>query len=272
MELDLPRVIEATDWAEQKHIAGYPIEQVPLAAITYQGLGNWVLRHLAHGRATFIVLCRKYPESRLLHDLGIAMFKHGVDIESTVKQWATKQDPPVETNTNEQLWQAFAALANQLAGHIKNMGTANNDNQLFKRIEELEKELADAKQQGKKPAAKPATPVVTNSGFACQGDKVLSQMFPTSKQAKEINSWIKRLNLNKKGHAQKDQYTSDIVKMLTEVDKSKHKNHMQALLVDWGLTIEQAGAHDVDSATKIIAAAKAYTTCKSPENKLKFKP
>ena len=44
IDLGLPKQVQATDWSEQKRIAGYPIEQVPLAAITYQGLNNWVLR------------------------------------------------------------------------------------------------------------------------------------------------------------------------------------------------------------------------------------
>ncbi len=45
---------------------------------------------------------------------------------------------------------------------------------------------------------------------------------------------------------------------------------MQSLLIEWGFTVEQASSHDVDSATKIIAAAKAYSTTRTPENKLKF--
>ena len=275
IELDLPKLIQVTDWSEQKRIAGYPIDQVPLAAITYQGLNNWVLRHLAQGRSTFVVLCRKYPESRLLHDLGTSLYKSGVDVESTIKQWAAKQDPPVDTNTNEQLWSASAALAGQIAQHIKTIGTANTDNQLFKRIEQLEADLAAAKQpqSSKKPVGKSSNQEVSNaptSPFSCQGDKILSQMFPGSKQSKEVNSWIKRLGLSKKGHNAKDQNTIDITKFLTGLDKAKHKNALQGILIDWGSTVEQAGAHDVDSATKIIAAVKAYASTKTPENKLKF--
>ena len=276
IDLDLPRLIQTTDWSEQKRIAGYPIDQVPLAAITYQGLNNWVLRHLAQGRSTFVVLCRKYPESRLLHDLGTSLYKSGVDVETTIKQWAAKQDPPVDTNTNEQLWIASATLAGQIAQHIKTIGSANSDNQLFKRIEQLEADLAAAKQPqtSKKPVGKSTnqadSAVAPTSPFTCQGDKILSQMFPGSKQSKEVNSWIKRLGLSKKGHNAKDQNTIDISKFLAGLDKAKHKNALQGILVDWGLTIEQAGAHDVDSATKIIAAVKAYASTKAPENKLKF--
>lgn len=259
-DLDLPRVIQSSDWADNKNITGIEVEKVPLAALLFDGVGNWVARHLAHGRSTYIVMTRRYPESRFLHDISTAAFKRNVDFEVLVRAWATQNNVP--TGSNEELWKAFEQYAGSVVDTLKNQHAKESDSKLFARIEQLERELAEAKTTTA-PASRPAASGDKMAQFQCNDTKILGQIYPTTAKPKELRAFEKRLALNKAGLTKQKSLASTLQEAINDkMDEPAQKNWLQTLLVEWGLPVTMAGQYDVPAAVSVISFVVAKSQSK----------
>ena len=89
----LYRYVQATAWSRNTGIAGLPIHQVPLSAITRMGLQEWALRPLSQGRYTGVILTRSVAESvmcaRFLHHLRAKQW----DVDSMAEKVFKEQFP-----------------------------------------------------------------------------------------------------------------------------------------------------------------------------------
>ena len=95
----LHKVIQSTEFTDKRGIAGIPIERLPLPAILFEGINNWVLRYVSSGKPTYCVLARNYPTSRFLHDIDKALYIASLVVEAETKFWAQKQTPPIAVSS-----------------------------------------------------------------------------------------------------------------------------------------------------------------------------
>ena len=266
----LPRVVASTAFTESNGTAGMPVQEVPLAAVTYGGLENWGLRYLASGKQGYMVMSRQFREATLLSAFGQACREQ--DMDTVISAFARANGEPY--GTTEEKAEATNKAARAMLEHLQSFGPQREHEKLLKRIAELEaqKQFAPAfppqppVQQQQQPvqqpvqaAQKPQAVDPKNSKLPIhrrpEQEKYLTKTAPTSAKVKDVNGWYNGLKLNKD---QKAKVTEMIQNIQDEVDgkpiTDRGMDCYRACLVDWGLPFGPAAALDSKSIFKMIAA------------------
>ena len=247
-----------------------PVQEVPLAAVTYGGLENWGLRYLASGKQGYMVMSRQFREATLLSAFGQACREQ--DMDTVISAFARANGEPY--GTTEEKAEATNKAARAMLEHLQSFGPQREHEKLLKRIAELEaqKQFAPAfppqppVQQQQQPvqqpvqaAQKPQAVDPKNSKLPIhrrsEQEKYLTKTAPTSAKVKDVNGWYNGLKLNKD---QKAKVTEMIQNIQDEVDgkpiTDRGMDCYRACLVDWGLPFGPAAALDSKSIFKMIAA------------------
>ena len=86
-----PRQITATAWSQKYHLAGRPVETIPLHELAYMGWSNWNLRALANGKFTSIVFARSIKESIFFHHLSLKLRDQHMDLDEVAAAYCDQQ-------------------------------------------------------------------------------------------------------------------------------------------------------------------------------------
>ena len=129
--------------------------------------------------------------------------------------------------------------------------TTSNDGVLYKRVQELEQLLIDAKSSTKKASGhnKSVFP------YACDGQTMhLKKDCPTSKAPKEITAYCGRV-LKKSDQKGLPKVTSDIKDAVIQLHTVKETQieFVRFHLINWGMPVALAAQFEFDAACKVLA-------------------
>ena len=248
--IPLPKRVMPTEWSLKQGIAGKAVEEVALIDVIFQGYKNWTLRHLAMGRPTFFILAKHYDKSRLLYSINMAI-KEG-NMEDITRKWNQSLPVPFPTETDEDK----KNLVTKLGEHIgKSITEGFTDSQLYKKVQELEKELASAKLKLAEGSKKGVNINGLDKYTRSSEIKFMQNDAPSNAQAKEVQAWISKIltktqakNINKTMGDIKSTLNANIPHDIARLETVK------LTLIDHGCPVNLAAKLDKDLALKILAA------------------
>ena len=137
------------------------------------------------GRPTYFVMTKAFDKSCLLYSINA--FLRDENMDAIAIRWNDKQVPPAATDSVEDKKNLLNKFGEFIGKAIID-GSMIADSNLFQRIQQLEKELVDAKSNA---AADPAAPRQSTFGkYARQKPtKFLATDAPESNIAKKISEW-----------------------------------------------------------------------------------
>jgi hypothetical protein len=216
--LTLPTFVADPKWSQDLNIAGRDVRTITVIELAYQGIENWSLRQIAHGRNTKIEFCRSFRESVVVAAILQAMRTAqrdppiGVkfDWDSAIAELCKNTDTPWQNGDSAENRQARRKCYSKLGEHmvaqfIKGMPKPIPDEAQAK-ILELEQQVAALK------AKQTLTSPVIESLHANTKDAkrqkliqalnpkdrtpILSKSAPSSSTKSSMDKWIKELRCN----------------------------------------------------------------------------
>ena len=252
----LPRRIFTTEWTAKRGLDGVDIRDVTLAKVVYDGLKNWTLRHLAHGKASYFIMAKTLSLSTLLY--GLTQVLSESDIEHIALTWNKTITPGLPVVTDSEKREVILAYAKHIADSVivcsKNSETTETS--AFQRVKVLEAELATLKLQHVQipvPGAAPANPLGPFAKHAGR-PKILATDCPSSKLMKDVNSWSAK-HVSKQKDREKGKAVADAKKLAVdhEADDDARLELLRVELVFWGMPIRLAADMSEDACLKVLA-------------------
>jgi hypothetical protein len=159
------RHIESTPWSRKLGIAGIPMEQLPITALSYRGWAELSLRFLSFGKYICMIFCRHPAEAVLVQRLLSAIREKGWDIDiiaenikSQVPVPTISPQPPTAIDANT----AIAPMIKSIIDHLAPYAEVSLIIDQAARIKELEAQLATSTI----PRADPGLPILEPEGPA----------------------------------------------------------------------------------------------------------
>ena len=240
-----------TEWTIGRNIAGMTLETIPLLNCVFDGYKNWCLRHLMMGRPTYFVMTKAFDKSCLLYSINA--FLRDENMDAIAIRWNDKQVPPAATDSADDKKNLLNKFG-EFIGKAIIGGSMLADTNLFQRIQQLEKELVEAKS---KASADPTAPKQSNFGKydRQKPTKVLATDAPENSIVKKVSEWCdKFLTAPKKKKLTK---TIEAFKNFVE-DKFPHEaarlEALQLALIDHGMPLKLAVEFDKEGAYKVISS------------------